>query len=170
MTITADSNTIFHAKKISRSRWGFEFHPNLTEVERVRCVVEFNYKRGTVFVTTAENRDLKAPGDDYYEWDAIVEAGKSYMVGSDVPTDSFLKSHSSYIPADHWLAFAVDWAFKNPPQRLIVPKPSGQPLHYEVYKRGDYVEIALPHHGQGGEKHWAVHADSPRKKLLINVD
>jgi hypothetical protein len=41
-------------------------------------------------------------------------------------------------------------------------------LIYHIAKRGEYVEIGLPHHCHGGEKYWV--SRNGKTKVLINVD
>jgi hypothetical protein len=41
-------------------------------------------------------------------------------------------------------------------------------LIYHIAKRGEYVEIGLPHHRHGGEKYWV--SRNGKTKVLINVD
>lgn len=165
MTIKADSNTIFTANRATKTRWEYEFHPELTSFEKFQAVLNFKSRSAWSYVT--DNNDKLDYYHKLYAFTDAVEAGKSYMVGSDVPTKAYLKSHTSYIARDHWLYYAVKWAFQNEDQKLVVETKTKT---YEIYRRGAYVEIALPHHGRGGEKHWIVCFSEPNKKVLVNVD
>lgn len=101
--------------------------------------------------------------DEYGTWDKAIEAGKSYMVGSDVPTPEFLRKSRSSLTG--WMKMAYRWVLMNPDHKLNV---SGKRLEYCVSKRGEYVDIALPHHDKGGEKNWITR--DGRTKILVNVD
>jgi hypothetical protein len=168
MPISPESNTRRISTRISKTRWQHEFHPDMTEYDKVCSLVEWGMSHASCRQT--DNNNLLQPGADYYEFDTVIEAGKSYMVGSDVATADYLKSHRSYMDPNGWMAAAVAYAFANPDKKLIIEGHGSRPLHYQVYKRGNFVEVALPHHGQGGERHWAVSEDKPRRRILINVD
>jgi len=98
-------------------------------------------------------------------WDAAVESGRSYLVGIETPMKEFLRRHTSSM--SEWQKLAYDWCLANPNSRLVLKsaKPS---FEYHAYKRGEYVEIGLPHQEAGGEKHW-ISRDGKRK-VLVNVD
>lgn len=163
-TLPVELNTLFSAKKEGK-KWAFKFRADLDELERLRHVVCFyNSRAYGSQVSTGDNTDRR-PNRTYAEME---EHGRSYMVGTDVPMDKYRKSHSSYLRSDHWLAYAVEWAFNNPDKKL---KVETNRLSYVVYMGGtDYVEIALPYHDRGGEKNWIVRSDNRLKKLLVNVD
>lgn len=169
MSISAESATLFTARRKGKSGWEYEFNPRISEIERVRHIVRHYYKE-SVFVSTTNNCNLLTPDSDYFTYNSVVEAGKSYMVGEDVPTKKYIASHSTYIEPHSWLAFAIDWAFNNPESMMSVDIQSRNSYYYQVYKRGEYVEIALPHHGRGGEKHWIVPSERRNRRLLVNVD
>jgi len=115
-------------------------------------------------VTTRDNEYARPERkDDYTTWDAIIEAGRSYMVGSKTPMDEYLRSHSSNLTL--WQRMAYDWCKANPNQRLVVENAR---YEYHVYLRGEFVEIGLPYHGQGGERHWVTR--DGKRKVLVNVD
>lgn len=137
------------------------FHPSVSLLERVRHCLP----RGAYCLTTDNEYAKPQWADDTFEKTLV--AGRSYLANSDMPMDDFIKSHRSYIPEFHWLRYAVEWAFANPDSCLKVETLK---LSYRVCKRGDCVEIGLPHHDRGGEKHWVVSEDKPRCKILINVD
>lgn len=101
--------------------------------------------------------------DDYTTWDAIIEAGRNYMVGRETPMAEYLRSHSSNLTL--WQRMAYDWCKANPNQRLVVENAR---YEYHVYLRGESVEIGLPFHDQGGERHWVTR--DGKRKVLVNVD
>jgi len=133
----------------------------ISTIEKIRLILN-----GHQSMTIVENHYTE-PQWAENTFDSLAESGRSYMVGTSVSMANYKKSHSSYIPKDHWLVQAVEWAFENSSLRLKVQTTNND---YEIAKRGDTVEIALPHHGRGGEKHWIVYPNNYRKKLLVNVD
>ena len=106
-------------------------------------------------------------GEDlhYGDWNSALEAGRNYLVGRDVSLTEFVRTHRSSL--NDWQRLAYQWCLANPSQALVLRARNGR-LIYEIKKRGDYVEIGLPHHDHGGEKHW-ISRDG-RTKVLINVD
>lgn len=54
------------------------------------------------------------------------------------------------------------------PSRMLVLTSTTSHLIYHICKRGEYVEIGLPHHSHGGEKYWV--SRTGKTKVLINVD
>jgi len=101
--------------------------------------------------------------DKWDTWQAILEAGRSYLVGSDVPMETFIRTHKS--PLVGWMPAAFRWCSVNPLYRLKFSTPGRD---WYVYKRGEYVTFELPHHDAGGEKAW-VSCDG-KSRILINVD
>jgi len=137
------------------------FHPSVTAYEKVELMLT-----GYQSMITGDNEYAKPNwADDTF--DSLAECGRSYLVGNDVSMADYQKSKSTYIPKHHWLEYAVAWAFENPDSCLKVQLTR---YNYRISKRGDTVEIGLPDHGRGGERHWIVYPDNHRKKLLINVD
>ena len=106
-------------------------------------------------------------GEDphYGDWNRALEAGRNYLVGRDVSLTEFARTHRSSL--NDWQRLAYQWCLANPSQALVLRARNGR-LIYEIKKRGDYVEIGLPHHDHGGEKHW-ISRDG-KTKVLINVD
>jgi hypothetical protein len=106
-------------------------------------------------------------GDDpkYGLWSKALECGRSYLVGNDVPMSKFVREHSSSLTT--WQRQAFQWCLANPSSCLEF---ESKPLRriYEIKKRGEYVQIGLPHHDWGGERLW-ISRDG-RRKVLINVD
>lgn len=107
----------------------------------------------------------RAPGvwDDPYTWDRMLECGRSYMVGKDVPMEQFIRSHRSAMI--EWQKVAYAWARANPLWRLCVDTAGKE---WEVSTEGEYVVVALPHHDSGGERHYV--SNNGRSKILVNVD
>ena len=115
-------------------------------------------------VSTRENEYARPERkDDYTTWDAIIESGYNYMVGGDMPIAEYLRAHSSSLTL--WQRMAYNWCRANPGQRLVIENAR---YEYHVYLRGEYVEIGLPYHGQGGERYWATR--DGKRKVLISVD
>lgn len=100
---------------------------------------------------------------DYDTWGAQMEAGKSYLVGSEVPIEQFIKTHRS--PLVRWMPKAFAWCKANPYYRLDISPPGRK---WYVYAQGDFVVFKLPHHDYGGEKAW-VSRDG-KTRVLVNVD
>ncbi len=86
--------------------------------------------------------------DAYSTWDAIIKAGRSYMVGEQYPMGSFLKCYSR--PITHsWRKLAYQFAMQNPDKYLVV---RSQSHYWEIKRRGEFVQFNLPHQDYGGEK------------------
>jgi hypothetical protein len=100
------------------------------------------------------------------QWEHCIDAGKSYLVGRDVPTNKFLRTHTSTI-CTAWMSLAVQlvWMDASLEVRAHHDRP---PLDYVIRRIGDHVEIGLPHQDAGGEKHWIT--KDLKHKVLINVD
>ncbi|CAG0943410.1 hypothetical protein ANRL1_01329 [Anaerolineae bacterium] len=96
-------------------------------------------------------------------WNEVIASGKSYLVGKQVPTPVFLKSHTS--PLCAWQRHAVELAKLMPDKKVVM---ISNRLEYHIYTRNDYVEIGLPHQDRGGEKHWVTR--NGKSKVLVNVD
>ena len=102
----------------------------------------------------------------WFDWERSLASGRSYLVGESMTRPAFLRSHRSSCTLWQQLACLVAW---QRPQVTINVACDFPPLDYDVYWRGEYVEIALPHQDHGGEKHWI--ARHPFKtKILVNVD
>lgn len=116
-------------------------------------------------VQQLENQYPNGEDPRFGNWDEAVEAGRSYLVGNDTPLAAFLKRYSSEM--NEWQKLAYAWVMANPGSRLVLK--STQPRReFHIYKRGEYVEIGLPHQDAGGEKHW-ISRDGKRK-VLVNQD
>src|SRR5688572_17123639 len=58
--------------------------------------IETLYKLfSNAYIHIVENTVLQWQNPIYFLWDNTIEAGKSYMVGRDVSTKNFLKTHTS---------------------------------------------------------------------------
>lgn len=102
--------------------------------------------------------------DEYGTWDACLEAGRSYLVGRDVPMATFVKTHTSTITSA-WMKLAVKATMADDNLHLRL---KGDRLEYVIYRRGEYIEIGLPYHDHGGERHWITR--DCKHRVLINVD
>ena len=98
-------------------------------------------------------------------WDKALESGRSYLVGSAASMRQFLRTHTSALTA--WQRMAYRWCLANPSLSLVF-EARHQRRIYEILKRGEYVQIGLPHQEHGGERHW-ISRDG-RTKVLVNVD
>jgi hypothetical protein len=68
---------------------------------------------------------------------------------------------------NEWQRLALKWCMANPSRMLILTSTRPR-LIYHIAKRGEYVEIGLPHHCHGGEKYWV--SRNGKTKVLINID
>lgn len=101
--------------------------------------------------------------DPYGSWEAIVQAGKSYLYGESYPLANYLSRNSS--PLRKWQQAAFLWAHAHPTEVLIIE--SSQRI-WRIGLRGEFVQFDLPHHHYGGERGWA--SLDGKKRLLINLD
>jgi len=106
--------------------------------------------------------------ENYGKWHDIVEAGKNYMVGSTRETKGFLKSHSSGL--SDWQRLAMEYLEKNPKKYLTIETRGRRPFSWRVIPYPEFVDFALPYHGQGGEKNYVVKWTRQTRKILVNVD
>ncbi len=116
-------------------------------------------------VSRRDNEYSNGEDPEYGSWPKVLACGRSYMVGTDVSMFEFLRRHSSSLTK--WQKQAFHWCLANP---SVCLEFESRPLRrkYQVKKRGEYVEISLPHHEWGGERSW-ISRDGKRK-VLINVD
>lgn len=120
------------------------------------------------FPYTIREKDNEYRGGEdpeYGRWAQALESGRSYLVGDDVPMSEFLRRHTSALTT--WQRQAYLWCLANP-LRCLVLRSTAPRREYEVRKRGDYVEIGLPHQDWGGERHWITR--DGKRKVLVNVD
>ena len=104
-----------------------------------------------------------ANSDSSYE--QAIESGRSYLLGQGAAAKDYLRRYASAMSP--WQKVAFAWCMENPKIRLVL-KAEKPRVEYHIYKRGNYVEIALPYQSAGGEKHW-VSRDGLRK-VLVNED
>lgn len=116
---------------------------------------------------TYHENEYEKPGrpetDEYRTWIKALEAGRSYMVGSQVSMDCFVKSHKT--PVQKWMREIIKHCFDNPKECV---KLNTHRLMYVFRRRGEYVEFGLPHQDHGGEKYWITKDN--KTKILVNVD
>lgn len=123
-------------------------------------------KTDYLLIITPKTDSLKEflADDEYGTWDACLDAGRSYLVGDKVPMKDFLKNHTSSITAA-WMKLAVRLAMADNDVSIRV---RNNRMDYKIYRRGEYVEIGLPHHDYGGERHWITR--DCKRRVLVNVD
>jgi hypothetical protein len=144
-----------------RCLWGPpEEHGRQSCLDRKTAMEPFDY-----IVTQRDNYFKNGEDPHYGTWDKALEAGRSYLVGNAVPWSQFLRTHASALTG--WQRMAYRWCLANPSLQLVC-KATLRSRIYHVMKRGDYVEIGLPFHDYGGEKHW-ISRDG-KTKVLVNVD
>jgi len=122
------------------------------------------FRSGFTLVTSDYKKDkwYLEPGE-YGCWDKILECGRSYMVGDKMPMAEYRRSHSSNL--SEWQKNAFAYVCQNEDMILFVETRTH---HWKVYKRGEYVEFALPHQDYGGERHYVT--INGKTKILINED
>ena len=120
---------------------------------------------GTGLVCIYPNQYVPGWQDDYADWQKTLEAGRSYMVGTEVPMEKYIRTHRSALTS--WQQIAYWWVRQNPYWKLQVDTGGGA-YEWEVYVRGQYVTFALPHQDHGGERHYVTR--DGRTKILVNVD
>lgn len=145
-------------------------NPKIT-LDEIKRVVDAHYS-----VTVAENPYFAAESQDAtWTWEKLIECGKAYLVGKEVPTEKFIREHTSRLTV--WQSFAALWALENPTQKLIVETVDWSRAPRRCYvicarafgdPNGAVVEIGLPHHDAGGERHW-ISRDC-KTRVLVNVD
>lgn len=130
----------------------------------------------TYTLTTYENSyHTNASEWNQWTWEKLIESGKAYLVGKAVPTKKFIREHTSRLTT--WQSLAGLWAIENPSQQLIVETSDWVRAPRRCYvicaravgdPNGAVVEIGLPHHDAGGERHW-ISRDC-KTRVLVNVD
>ena len=106
------------------------------------------------------------PPSEYDSFQRALECGKSYLVGDTWTMAAFKASHRSSPTYWQRLACIICWAHPEVKLNLEIEFPK---LIYAIYRRGEYVEIGLPHQEHGGEKHWDT-IQPFKSKFLVNVD
>lgn len=143
----------------------------LVSLDDVRCaaglIYEVEVQPNPYFSQTAEWTLVT--------WETLIEVGKAYLVGDKITTKEFVRRHTTRLVT--WQGFAVVWALENPKQQLTVESSAwhqGPDRCYVIRARGfadpsgPCVEIGLPYHGQGGERHWITR--NAKTRVLVNVD
>lgn len=141
--------------------WVFIDNQNL-----IRALYQI-FSRNT-YIMSARNPYTSRPENATDTFESNVEAGKSYLVGSDVDTKHFLKTHTS--SCSDWQVLAHEWAMAHPDEMLVIETGGKRKFVWHVCKRGNYIEFGMPYHTQGGEKYYISQEDNPTRKVLVNVD
>jgi len=123
---------------------------------------------GYIILSTSKNTVREYQNPKFFLWNEVIEAGKSYMVGSEVETKQFIKTHSSGL--SDWQIFAFEYVKEHPEESINIQTTGKRRFTWHVFLEGDHVILELPYHGEGGEKTWCAHIDNPKTKILINVD
>lgn len=131
----------------------------------------YNVRGKWIHITTGNNTLWTDPDQResvYNSFDKCLEGGRDYLCGKLLDMELFKKKYRSAITL--WMKHVVIYAYHHPEERLMftIDKGNFGELEYHVYRRGEYVEIALPYHGQGGEKNWIT--KNLKTKYLVNVD
>jgi len=87
--------------------------------------------------------------DPWSTWEAALADGQSYLCGSSVSREAFLRLYRR--PLLDWMVPAYAWARQNPDRVLTL---YSHPFSWHVYQRGEYVSFKLPFHDSGGEKEY----------------
>lgn len=104
----------------------------------------------------------------YNSFDKCLEGGRDYLCGKLLDMELFKKKYRSAIT--NWMKHIVIYSYHHPDEKLVftIDKGNFGSLTYHIYRRGEYVEIALPYHDEGGEKNWITR--NLKTKYLVNVD
>jgi hypothetical protein len=116
-------------------------------------------------VRQRDNHYVDGEDPAYGAWTKALECGRSYMAGDTVSIAQFLRTHQSGLT--DWQRIAFLWCVANPSLALTLSSQRPRRV-YEIRKRGEYVEISLPHHDAGGERLWITR--DGKTKVLVNVD
>lgn len=104
------------------------------------------------------------PSKLFFEYDAALQSGKSYLVGDEWPMSEFLASYRNRCKT--WQTAIAAFCWDN--QRTTV-EVDQENYYWKFYRRGEYVEFALPYHDKGGERNWI--AKPPFDfRVLVNMD
>jgi hypothetical protein len=87
--------------------------------------------------------------DPWATWEAALADGQSYLCGSSVSREAFLRVYRR--PLLDWMVPAYAWARQNPDRVLTL---FSRHFSWHVYQRGEYVSFKLPFHDSGGEKEY----------------
>jgi hypothetical protein len=112
--------------------------------------------------------------DKFATWEAAFAAGKSYLVGSEMPNAEFVRHH--LVPLRPWMKAAYHWAKANPGKYLVITiktsfRPGNADYIWHVGLRGEYVEFDvefdLPYQ-DGGERGWIC--QNGKTMVQVNQD
>ena len=138
-----------------------------------KCINQDLAREGLHYWVSNDKNEYFNRESEYNSWDRVLECGRNYLVGPEVPMKRFLAAHTSSL--NGWQRLAFWWCQANPDRVLVLRGTRcGSDLrgccyrHYEIGVRGEYVQIGLPHQDAGGEKHWVTR--NGKTKVLINVD
>jgi hypothetical protein len=106
------------------------------------------------------------PPSEYDQFQRALECGKSYLVGDTWTMAAYKAAYRSATTYWQRLACLICWGHPETRLNLEIEFPK---LIYAIYRRGEYVEIGLPHQEHGGEKHWDT-IQPFKSKFLVNVD
>ena len=87
--------------------------------------------------------------DPWSTWEAALADGQSYLCGSAVSREAFLRLYRR--PRLDWMIPAYAWARQNPDRVLTL---YSRHFSWHVYQRGEYVSLKLPFHDSGCEKEY----------------
>ena len=87
--------------------------------------------------------------DPWATWEAALADGQSYLCGSAVSREAFLRVYRRRLL--EWMVPAYAWARQNPDRVLTL---YSRCFSWHVYQRGEYVSFKLPFHDSGGEKEY----------------
>ena len=131
--------------------------PAIINLDHVRA------KSRGLLVWTLSRGAYNPARDTYSVWDKAIECGRSSLVGTNVPLNTFIRQHCSQL--NQWQQLAYLFVRQNPGLTLIL---RDKRQYWMVYERGEYVEFNLPHQDLGGEKTY-ISRDG-KSKIKINQD
>ena len=98
--------------------------------------------------------------DPWATWEAALADGQSYLCGSSVSREAFLRLYRR--PLLDWMIPAYAWAAEDKWSRCL---PGRRHFSWHVYQRGEYVSFKLPFHDSGGEKEYISRDGMSRLKV-----
>lgn len=167
MSEVCESESIAARMQREANRGDFAYWSDELEAEwkaeagdRPACYIPPGAQR--VFCRPNHNQMLRRH-DNYGSWVAILEAGRSYLVGDKVPMTKFISDFLEHMKP--WMREAYQWAIANPLWALHCDIGS---FSWKISATQNYVEFELPHHDAGGEKSWVSHDGCTM--VLVNDD
>ncbi|MBI2060678.1 MAG: hypothetical protein HYT87_12985 [Nitrospirae bacterium] len=107
--------------------------------------------------------------DEYGDFARCLESGRSYLYGNSVSPEAMARKKTALTRE---FALAARFCFDHPDVELSLEIRSGRSGNivrdYRIRRRGEYVEIELPHHDAGGERGWITR--DCKYRHLVNVD